>query len=150
MSFSIRNADGSYKLMKTTSANSFTTAVAAYGKDYAYKMRAVTSKNVDAASAYSAVVGAVKQGCFCKLRHLKTAVNSNGTFTLSWGKISGAEKYEPYIKQTNGSYKLMKTTNSTSFTTAVAVYGKQYSYRMRAVRGKLVSAYSAAVNRKTQ
>ena len=143
----IRNADGSYKLMKTTSANSFTTAVAAYGKDYAYKMRAVTSKNVDAASAYSAVVGAVNKVAL-QTPSLKTAVNSNGTFTLSWGKISGAEKYELYIKQANGSYKLMKTTNSTSFTTAVAVYGKQYSYRMRAVRGKLVSAYSAAVNQK--
>ena len=76
--------------MKTTSANSFTTAVAAYGKDYAYKMRAVTSKNVDAASAYSAVVGAVNKVAL-QTPSLKTAVNSNGTFTLSWGKISGAE-----------------------------------------------------------
>ena len=95
-------------------------------------------------------VGAVNKVGALQTPSLKTAVNSNGTFTLSWGKISGAEKYELYIKQTNGSYKLMKTTNSTSFTTAVAVYGKQYSYRMRAVRGKLVSAYSAAVNRKKQ
>lgn len=143
----IRNADGSYKLMKTTNTTSFTTAVAAYGKNYAYKMRAITSKNVDAASAYSAVVGAVNK-VVLQTPSLKTAVNSNGTFTLSWGVVAGAEKYELYIKQANGSFKLMKTTAATSFTTAVAAYGKQYSYKMRAVRQNLTSAYSATVNQK--
>ncbi len=63
---------------------------------------------------------------------LKVTVNSNGTFKLSWNKVTGAEKYELYIKQANGSYKLMKTTTSTSFTTAFATYGKQFSYKMRA------------------
>ncbi len=143
----IRNADGSYKLMKTTTANSFVTAVAAFGKNYAYKMRAVTSKNVDAASAYSAVVGAVNRVAL-QTPSMKAAVNNNGTFTLSWGSVAGAEKYELYIKQANGSYKLMKTTTANSFTTAVAAFGKQYSYKMKAVRQNLSSAYSAAVSQK--
>ncbi|MDE6111597.1 MAG: leucine-rich repeat domain-containing protein [Eubacterium sp.] len=59
---------------------------------------------------------------------LKATVNSNGTFTLSWNKIAGADKYEVYIKQADGSYKLMKTTTETSYTTAFAAYGKQYTY----------------------
>ena len=146
----IKQANGSYKLMKTTTSTSFTTAFATYGKQFSYKMRAVTSKNKSAASAYSSVVNA-KNTKKLQTPALKVTVNSNGTFKLSWNKVTGAEKYELYIKQANGSYKLMKTTTATSFTTAFATYGKQYSYKMRAVTSKnksAASAYSSVVNAK--
>ena len=144
----IKQADGSYKLMKTTTATSFTTAFATYGKQFSYTMRAVTSKNKSAASAYSSAVNATNNK---KLQTptMKATVNANGTFKLSWNKVTGAEKYELYIKQANGSYKLMKTTTATSFTTAFATYGKQFSYKMRAVTSKnksAASAYSSVVN----
>ena len=51
-------------------------------------------------------------------------INTNGSFTLSWNSVSNADKYKIYIKQTDGSYKLMKTTSATSFTTAVAAIGR--------------------------
>ncbi|MDE5671312.1 MAG: hypothetical protein K2I14_07640, partial [Eubacterium sp.] len=84
---------------------------------------------------------------------LKATVNKNGSFKLSWNKVTGADKYELYIKQANGSYKLMKTTTATSFTTAVASKGKTYSYKVRAVTSKnknATSSYSkvASVKRK--
>ncbi len=146
----IKQADGSYKLMKTTTATSFTTAFATYGKQFSYKIRAVNSKNKSLTSAYSSVVNATNNK---KLQTptMKASVNANGTFKLSWNKVAGADKYELYIKQANGSYKLMKTTTATSFTTAFATYGKQFSYKMRAVNSKnssAASAYSAVVNAK--
>ncbi|MDE5670401.1 MAG: leucine-rich repeat domain-containing protein [Eubacterium sp.] len=146
----IKQADGSYKLMKTTTATSFTTAFATYGKQFSYKMRAVNSKNKSLTSAYSSVVNATNNK---KLQTptMKASVNANGTFKLSWNKVAGADKYELYIKQANGSYKLMKTTTATSFTTAFATYGKQFSYKMRAVNSKnssAASSYSAVVNAK--
>ena len=146
----IKQADGSYKLMKTTTATSFTTAFATYGKQFSYKIRAVNSKNKSLTSAYSSVVNATNNK---KLQTptMKASVNANGTFKLSWNKVAGADKYELYIKQVNGSYKLMKTTTATSFTTAFATYGKQFSYKMRAVNSKnssATSAYSAVVNAK--
>ncbi|MDE6751660.1 MAG: leucine-rich repeat domain-containing protein, partial [Eubacterium sp.] len=146
----IKQADGSYKLMKTTTATSFTTAFATYGKQFSYKMRAVTSKNKSAASAYSSAVNATNNK---KLQTptMKATVNANGTFKLSWNAVSGATAYELYIKQADGSYKLMKTTTGTSFTTAFATYGKQFSYKMRAVTSKnksAASAYSSVVNAK--
>ena len=115
----IRQADGSYKLMKTTNATSFTTAFATYGKQFTYKMRAVTNKNSSATSAYSSAVNATNNK---KLQTptLKVAVNANGTFKLSWNAVAGATSYQLYIRQADGSYKLMKTTNATSFTTAFA------------------------------
>ncbi len=81
---------------------------------------------------------------------VKVVVNKNGTFTLSWNKVTGADKYELYIKQANGSYKRMKATTANSFTTAVAK-GKAYSYKVRAVKnsnGSAASAYSSVVNAK--
>ncbi|MCI9641184.1 MAG: hypothetical protein HFJ98_00090 [Eubacterium sp.] len=146
----IKQADGSYKLMKTTTGTSFTTAFATYGKQFSYKMKAVSSKNKSIASAYSAVVNA-KNTKKLQTPAMKVTVNANGTFKLSWNKVAGADKYELYIKQANGSYKLMKTTTATSFTTAFATYGKQFSYKMRAVNSKnksVASAYSSVVNAK--
>ncbi len=146
----IKQANGSYKLMKTTTATSFTTAFATYGKQYSYKMRAVTSKNKSAASAYSSVVNA-KNTKKLQTPSLKVAVNKNGSFKLSWGKVTGATSYQIYMKQSNGTYKLIKTTSSTSFTTAVASKGKTYSYKVRAVTSKdknATSAYSKVVNAK--
>ena len=146
----IKQVDGSYKLMKTTTSTSFTTAFATYGKQFSYKMRAVTSKNKSAASAYSSVVNA-KNTKKLQTPSLKVAVNKNGSFKLSWGKVTGATSYQIYMKQSNGTYKLIKTTTSTSFTTAVASKGKTYSYKVRAVTSKnknATSDYSKVVSAK--
>ena len=146
----IRQADGSYKVMKTTGDKSFTTAIGAYGKKYSYKMKAVNSKNSSLNSAFSAEVQAVND-TILQTPALKVTVNANGTFRLYWNAVAGADKYDLYIRQANGSYKVMKTTGATSFTTAVAAYGKQYAYKMKAVSSNdesITSAYSAVVNAK--
>ncbi len=146
----IKQADGSYKVMKTTGNKSFTTAIGAYGKQYFYKMKAVKSNHSSLNSAFSTSVSAINN-MILQTPALKVTINANGSFKLSWGAVTGADKYELYIKQANGSYKLMKTTSSKSFTTAIAAYGKQYSYKMRAVRAEndsITSKYSSVVSAK--
>ncbi len=146
----IKQADGSYKVMKTTGNKSFTTAIGAYGKQYSYKMKAVKSNHSSLNSAFSTSVSAINN-MILQTPALKVTINANGSFKLSWGAVTGADKYELYIKQANGSYKLMKTTSSKSFTTAIAAYGKQYSYKMRAVRAEndsITSKYSSVVSAK--
>ncbi len=141
----IKQADGSYKLMKTTTATSFTTAFATYGKQYSYKMRAVKG---NAKSAYSAVVNA-KNTKKLQATTAKVTVNANGSFKLSWNKVTGATKYGIYMKQANGSYKWIKTVTGTSWTTAVAAYGKQYSYKVLAANNnKSAQTFSNVVNAK--
>ena len=142
--------NGKYKWIKSTSAVSWTTGTAQYGKKYTYKVFAVNDNNKTADSNFSSPFSATNNK---KLQtpSLKVAVNKNGSFKLSWGKVTGAEKYELYIKQANGSYKLMKTTTSTSFTTAVASKGKTYNYKVRAVTSKnknATSSYSKVVSAK--
>ena len=141
----IKQADGSYKLMKTTTATSFTTAFATYGKQFSYKMRAVKGNTK---SAYSNVVNA-KNTKKLQSPKAKVTINSNGSFKLSWNKVEGATKYGIYMKQANGSYKWIKTVTGTSFTTAVAAYGKQYSYKVLAANNnKSADAFSNVVNAK--
>ena len=47
---------GAYKLRNTTTSNKITTNVAAKGKTYKYKIKAVKSSKSSATSAYSSVV----------------------------------------------------------------------------------------------
>ena len=144
----LKNADGSYKLLKTTKALSYTTSFATYGKSYAYAVRAfrtIDSKN-SFVSNYCSAVKAVNNK---KLQTptMKAKVNSNGAFNLSWNKITGADKYKVYVQNTNGKYKLYKTVSDTSFTTKVETYNKQFAYKVKAVNSKknITSACSKIV-----
>ena len=145
-----KQTDGSYKLLKTVTGTSYTSGFAQYGKQYSYKMKAVTSKNSSATSNYSSVVNATNNK---KLQTptLKVSVNSNGTFKMTWNKVTGATSYQIYWKQANGSYKLLKTVTGTSYTTVVAQKGKTYNYKVRAVtknNSSAASNYSNVVSAK--
>ncbi len=135
----IRQADGSYKLMKTTTGTSFTTAAAPYGKQYSYKIRAVKGNSK---SAYSNIVN-IKNTKKLLAPTAKAVVNNNGTFTLSWNKVSGATRYGVYMLGANGKYSWIKSTNATSWTTGTAQYGKKYTYKVFAVNDYNTSANSA-------
>ena len=68
--------------------------------------------------------------------------------TVSWNKISGAHGYKLYrATSRSGSYKLVKTTSSTSFTDKSLKKGRKYYYKLKAYRkvdGKTkYSSYSA-------
>ncbi|MDE6110296.1 MAG: hypothetical protein K2F65_00115, partial [Eubacterium sp.] len=136
----LKQANGSYKWMKTVTGTSFTTPTAQYGKQYSYKVFAANN-NKSANSAFSSALNA-KNTKKLITPSLKATVNKNGSFKLSWGKVTGATSYQIYIKQADGSYKLMKTTSATSFTTAVAAKGKPYSFKVRAVTSKNKNATS--------
>ena len=114
--------------MKTTTATSFTTAFATYGKQYSYKMRAVKGNTK---SAYSNVVNA-KNTKKLQATTAKVTINCKWFIQAFLNKVTGATKYGIYMKQANGSYKWIKTVTGTSWTTAVAAYGKQYTYKVLA------------------
>ena len=140
-------SNGKYKWIKSTSATNWTTGVAQYGKKYTYKVFAVDD-NTSAKSAFSSAVSATNKK---KLQAptAKVTVNSNGSFKLSWNKVTGATKYGIYMKQTNGSYKWIKTVTGTSWSTATAQYGKQYSYKVLAANNnKSAQTFSNVVTAK--
>ena len=73
---------------------------------------------------------------------LNAAVNYNGTFTLSWNEISGADKYGVYLQNAKGTYDWIKTVTGTSYTTETTQFGKTYYYKVLAVTSKNSSATS--------
>ncbi|MDE6659847.1 MAG: hypothetical protein K2K01_07025, partial [Eubacterium sp.] len=141
----------SYKLFKTvTGATSYTSTYKTYNKQYTYKVRAVNNKNSSATSAYSKTVTAKNTKKLAAPSNVKISANKNETFTLTWSKVSGADKYKVYIlRPGEKSYTLRNTTSSNKITTGSAAKGKTYKYKIKAVKSSnssATSAYSSVVS----
>lgn len=121
---------GSFEKIYTTKSNTFTNTGAKAGTKYYYKVRAVNA--IGKKSDYSKAVSRV-----CDLARPDVTVSnvaSSGKIKLSWPKVEGAVKYQVYrATSKSGTYKLMKTTTSTSYTNTSAVAGKTYYYKVKAI-----------------
>ena len=142
----VDNGSG-YKIFRTVTTTSTTTGTVPYGKKYIYKVKAVNSKISSVSSEFSNAVN----GTNTKKLQAPTAKltqNANGSFTISWNKIAGADKYEIYVDNGSG-YKVFRTVTTTSTTTGTVPYGKKYIYKVKAVNSKISSVsseFSNAVN----
>ena len=136
------SADGEYSFQKVTRATEEKVSVPA-GKTYYFKIRAVYKYSKPIFS------DAVKVTGKCAAPVVKAAnVSSSGKIKLSWKKIEGAKEYKIYrATSKSGTYKLLKTTTSTSYTTGGTV-GKTYYYKVKAIHkdSGANSAYSAIVS----
>lgn len=62
---------------------------------------------------------------------------------ISWGKISGANKYYIYRSTTkSGTYKKVASTSKTYYTDKKIDQNETYYYKVKAVKGKTLSKYS--------
>lgn len=142
---------GSYKKLKTVSSTSYTDTSAVAGKKYYYKVRAVISGNSAASAAFSSAKYRV-----CDLaRPAVTASNSTKKqIKLTWKKVDRATHYKVYrATSKDGTYKLIKTTTSTSYTNKNLTTGKTYYYKVKAYRtgaSDATSAYSTVDYKKVR
>lgn len=134
--------NGTYKLMKTTTGTSYTNTGAETGNTYYYKVKAIAETSA-ANSAYSEIKSRT-----CDLARPEVTLSnvaSSGKIKVSWKKIDGAVEYEVYrATSKDGTYKVVKTTTSTSYTDKDAKAGKTYYYKVKAIAKKSAadSAYS--------
>ena len=63
--------------------------------------------------------------------------------TLTWELVSGAESYNVYIKGSDGTYKLVKTSKTNSATVSGLTAGAKYTFSVRALRGGKLSAVNS-------
>ena len=127
------SSGGTYKLMKTTEATSYTNTSAEAGTTYYYKVMAI-AENTAANSAYSSVKSRT-----CDLaRPVLTVTNvaSSGKIKLSWKAIDGAEEYQIQRSTDGETWSTLKNTTSTSYTNTSAQAGTTYYYRVRAIAEK--------------
>ena len=85
---------------------------------------------------------------------VKAVSTGYNTIKVSWNTVSGATKYELYQSTSStGTYTLLASTASASYTKTGLAAGKTYYYKVRVYRlvgsTKVYSAYSAIVSAKT-
>lgn len=116
---------GSYKILKTTTKNSYTHSNLKSGKTYRYK---VTACKGSIKSNYSSVK-AQKTLSSTKIK-LTTKV-SGAKVTLRWNGIKNASGYYVYRKSSGGEYKkIADTKNKIYKDTSLTKLGKKYTYKV--------------------
>ncbi len=123
-------ADGSFSVIATCTTASYTDASVAAGSTHYYKVRAVAAD--DTKGTFSAVKKAVA-GILAPTISVK--LSANGKPVVSWGKVTGASKYEVYRSTTgkDSSFSLLSTVTACTLSDDGAAYGKTYYYKVRSV-----------------
>lgn len=130
------STDGkSYSLVKAVEdATTLTVTNRVFGRTYYYKVKALKSDNEEIASDFGPAKSAVNKLKLLKPGITNITVNPNGSFTLKWERITGADKYEIYVSTNGETYTLYRTVaGSTMLTATSRVFGRTYYFRIRAV-----------------
>lgn len=141
-----RSTDGvTYSCIKTLSSSyrSYTNTGLTSGKVYYYKVAAYGLKgSTKVTCQFSDVKSAKPYPSKPTLSSVKRS--SNYKLVVKWKKVSGATSYRIYRSANGGDYKLIKTAKSSarSYTDTGVVPGVTYRYKITAVKGAGVSAYS--------
>ena len=123
--------DGTYSLVKTTTATSYTDSTAKVGTTYYYKVKAMSS-NSSAHSAYSQILPGIRD--LVRPTVEVSNVASTGKIKLTWAAVTGTVGYEVYRAEgEEGEYALVTTTDALTWTDSTAVAGTTYSYRVKAL-----------------
>lgn len=69
----------------------------------------------------------------CSKPKLREIENTSSGVKITWGKVSGADKYYVYCKVKGGSYSKIGTATKTSYTDKKAKSGKTYYYYVKAI-----------------
>ena len=135
--------NGTYSLLGTVTATSYTNTGAKAGVTYYYKVKAVNSAGE---SAYSNVVSGQTTVTTLTMGHSSTS----GKPMLTWKAVSGAASYKVYrATSKNGAYSVINTTKALTYTNTGAALGTTYYYKVEALNaaGKSMG-FSAVVEGK--
>ena len=135
--------NGTYSLLGTVTATSYTNTGAKAGVTYYYKVKAVNSAGE---SAYSNIVSGRATVTTLTMGHSSTS----GKPQLTWKAVSGAASYRVYrATAKNGAYSVINTTKALTYTNTGAALGTTYYYKVEALNaaGKSMG-FSAVVEGK--
>ena len=81
----------------------------------------------------------------CSAPKIKSAENTQSGIKITWGKVSGADKYKVYRSTSKSDgYKCIATVSGVSYTDKSAKSGKKYYFKVKAVNEAGDSASSSA------
>ena len=135
--------NGTYSLLGTVTATSYTNTGAKAGVTYYYKVKAVNSAGE---SAYSNIVSGRATVTTLTMGHSSTS----GKPQLTWKAVSGAASYKVYrATAKNGAYTVINTTKALTYTNVGAALGTTYYYKVEALNASGKSlGFSAIVEGK--
>ncbi|OPJ60225.1 GH25 family lysozyme [Clostridium oryzae] len=146
------SSKGSYALISTTTSKSYKNTGLTTGTSYYYKVKAY--RNVDSSKVYSSYSSVVSsKPSLSTPTSVKATVSSYNSVTVSWGEVTGASGYEIYrTSSSSGTYTLVSTTTSKSYSDIGLSTGTSYYYKVRAYvdteNSKVYSSYSSVINTK--
>ncbi len=135
-----KTKSSSWKKIGSTKSTSYVDKSAKSDTKYYYAVKSVdgTSTSYHSTSHFNDI---------CKtVNYLAAPVvkveNTTSAISVTWGKISGAQKYEVYRKAGSAKkWTKVKTTTSRSYTDKSVKNGTTYKYMVKAIDGKIVSGY---------
>lgn len=137
--------DKPFEKINTVTATSYTDVSAKVGPRYYYKVRA---------RGTNGSFGKFSEMKACEIKCAAPVVTSGnnpstGKITLKWKAVDGAAKYEIWRAGTsNGTYKKMYTTTSTSYTNTSSNAGYTYYYKVKAISvNGIAGQFSKVVSR---
>ena len=127
-----RSTDGeNFKYYDSTTKTTYTNNSTTVGTRYYYKVKAVVVDNgTSYASAFSSAKSMVVRTA---APTLKTSA-PEGTPSLSWNAVNGADKYWVYRSTDGVSFKYYDTTTKTTYTNKSVTAGTTYYYKVKAVK----------------
>ena len=122
-----------------TAAASYTWTGAKSGTTYTFTVRCINS----AGSAYtSGYDGAGKSITYIAAPKLSGVSNTADGVKITWGKVTGAEKYRVFYKTGSGGWTEITDTTATSYTWTGAKSGTKYTFTVRCINSD-GSAYTS-------
>ena len=136
-----------YSLLGTVTATSYTNTGAKAGTTYYYRVKACNDAGL---SPYSNIVSGQSKAVTPKPSAPVVKIGNSSTSgkpMLTWNAVSGATSYKVYrATSRNGTYSLLGTVTTTSYTNTGAKAGMTYYYKVKAVNSAGESAYSNVVS----
>ena len=134
-------SSSSYKLLGTVDALTYTDISVTPGKTYYYKIVTVGKRSESAMSSYAKVTGACAQPEISSIGFNQ----DSGKPVVSWGKVTGAKKYEIW-RSTNrmSGYQKLATVTKNTYADTKAEVGTFYYYKILAVGSK--TSYNSALS----
>lgn len=135
-----KTGSGSWVALTTTNATSFLDTTAKSGNKYSYTVRCISADCRTYTSGYDT---AGKSISFVAAPKLSSVSATSTGIQISWGKVSGAEKYRVFRKTPNGNWTTIGNTAYTNFTDIQAKKGTTYTYTVRCINNSGNSYTSA-------
>ncbi len=139
-----KTKSSSWKYVGSTKTTSYVDKSAKSDTKYYYAVKSVDgeSSSYHSTSHFNDICKTVN---YLAAPVVKVKNNVGTSITVSWGKVSGAQKYYVYRKAGSAtSWTKVKTTTSTSYTDKSVKNGTTYKYMVKAIDGKIVSGYKSS------